>query len=124
MEQVYKLTTGFKVFFWILAILCLVLVVLFPGTILLVYLIFTAEVRITDKTLQRTWLGTKTVAWGDITELSWLPTKGALAAMMKPLQFVAKSADKTVKASIPVGVFERSGELIAELQKRSGKSIS
>ena len=67
MEQVYKLTTGFKVFFWILAILCLVLVVLFPGTILLVYLIFTAEVRITDKTLQRTWLGTKTVAWGDIT---------------------------------------------------------
>jgi hypothetical protein len=43
---------------------------------------------------------------------------------MKPLRFIANSSGKTIQGNIPVGVFERSEELIAELQKRSGKQIS
>jgi hypothetical protein len=78
----------------------------------------------TDKTLEVKWMGRKVAAWNEITELSWLPTRGALNAMMRPLRFVAKSAGKTVKGGIPVGAFERTEELIAELQKRSGKTIS
>lgn len=124
MEQIFKVRSGFKVFFWILAVLCFLLVILFPAGILLIYVAYKAEVRMTDKTLEARWIGRKAVPWSEITELSWLPTRGALNGMMRPLRFVATSAGKTVKGGIPVGAFERTDELIAELQKRSGKTIS
>jgi hypothetical protein len=118
------MSSGFKTFFWILAVLCILMVIMIPAGILLIYLIFNAEVRMTPHTLERKWMGKKTMQWNEITELKWLPTPGALQKAMRPLRVVAKNPTRIVKAGIPVGVFERSPEIIAEMQKRSGKTIA
>ena len=123
MEDVYKLGSGFKVFFWILAVLCILMVFTIPFAILIIVLIFRAEVKLTPYTLERVWMGKKVWNINEITELKWLPTPGFLQKMMRPLMVVSKNPTKTVKAGIPVGTFERTEELVAELEKRTGKKV-
>ncbi len=124
METVYKLSSGFKTFFWILAVLCFLLILLIPAGVLLLYIAYTAEVRLTPHLFERRWIGKKSAPWNEMVELTWLPTPGMLQRMMRPMRIVAKNPTQTVKIGLPVGAFERSEELIAELQKRSGKEIS
>ena len=124
METVYGLSKGFKIFFWILAVICCLMIILIPLGILLIYIIYTAEVRMTSHSLERKWLGRKVMAWNEITELKWMPAVGAMQRAMRPLRVVAKSPTQTVKAGIPVGTFERSAELVAELEKRAGRTIA
>jgi hypothetical protein len=124
MEKIYKISPGFKTFFWILAVLCFLLVIMIPAGILLLYIVYTAEVRMTHDMFERRWIGKKMVSWNEITELSWLPALGYLQRQMRPLRIVAKNPVGTVKIGLPVGAFERTDELLAELQKRSGQAIS
>ena len=124
MDTVYKLSSGFKIFFWILAVLCFLLVFLIPAGILVLYIGYTAEVRLNSHLFERKWVGKKSTPWNEIVELSWLPARGMLQKMMRPMRIVAKNPTQTIKFGLPVGAFERSEELIAELQKRSGKEIS
>lgn len=124
MDQVYKVSSGFKIFFWILAVLCCLMIILIPAGILMIYIIYKAEVRMTRDTFSRRWVGQKEVPWNEITELSWLPAMGAMQRAMRPLRIVAKSTTRTVKIGLPVGAFEKSEEIVAELQKRSGKSLT
>jgi len=124
MEKIYKVSSGFKVFFWILAVLCFLLVIMIPAGILLLYIVYKAEVRMTHDMFERRWIGKNSVPWNEITELAWLPTPGYLQKQMRPLRIVAKNPVKTVKIGLPVGVFERTDELLEELQKRSGQTIS
>ena len=115
---------GFKVFFWILAILCFLMVIMIPAGVLLIYLIYTAEVRMTPHTLERKWIGKKVWAWNEITELKWLPTPSFLQKAMRPMRVMSKNPTQTVKGGIPIGTFERTEELIGELEKRTGKKIT
>lgn len=124
MEKIYKVSPGFKIFLWIFCFLCFLLVILIPLGILLLYIAFKAEVRMTHDMFERRWVGKKAVPWNEITELSWLPAMGFLQRQMRPLRIVAKNPVSTVKFGLPVGAFERTEELLAELQKRSGKNIS
>jgi hypothetical protein len=122
-EKVFKVSKGFKIFFWVIAVLCILMVFMIPAGALLIYIISTGEVRMSQQSLSRKWIGTKTVPWNEITELKWLPALGALQRAMRQLRVVAKNPTKTVKFGIPVGCFERNEELIEELQKRWGKAI-
>lgn len=124
MEQVYKLSSGFKIIFWILAVLCFLMVITIPATVLIIYVVYKAEVRLSPDRFERRWMGLKSVPWNEITELKWLPAAGALQKAMSPMRIVAKNPTQTVKIGLPVGAFERSEEIIAELQKRSGKTLS
>lgn len=124
MENIYKLSSGFKTFFWILAVLCFLMVIMIPATVMLIYIIYTAEVRITHDTFERRWLGKRTVMLNEITELAWLPTPGYLQKMMRPMRIVAKNPTQTIKFGLPIGAFEKSDEIVAELQKRTGKTAS
>jgi len=122
-DKVFKVSKGFKIFFWVIAVLCILMVIMAPAGILLIYIIYKAEVRMTYHTLERRWLGYKAVPWNEITELKWLPAIGAMQRAMRPLRVVAKNPTKTTKFGIPTGTFERNEELLAELEKRSGKTI-
>jgi len=124
MEKTYRLSRGFTIFFWILGIFCCLIVITLPLGILIIYLIFTAEVHLTHDMLERRWLGRKAVPLNEITELKWLPHYGLLQGQMRPLQVVAKNPVKKTRFGIPVGCFERCDEMIVEMQKRSGHTIS
>ena len=124
MEKTYRMRSGFKIFLWIFSVFCFLLVVLIPLGGLLLYVIYTAEVHMTADMLERRWVGKKSVPWNEISELSWLPTRGFLQGFMRPLRIVASNPTSKVRFGIPVGAFERTDELIAELEKYSGKSIS
>ena len=123
-ERVYKVSSGFKIFFWILAVLCCLLIIMIPAGIAIIYIVYKAEVRMTHDMFSRRWLGQKSVPWNEITELKWLPALGALQRAMRPMRIVAKSTTGTVKLGLPVGAYEKSEEIIAELQRRSGKTLS
>jgi len=124
MDTTFKMRSGFKVFFWILAVFCTILIILIPAAVLIVWIAYTAEVKMNPDTLEVKWIGRKIAPWKDITELKWLPAHGGLKRAMRPLSFKAMSDGKKIAGGIPVGVFERTEELLAELQKRSGKTIS
>jgi hypothetical protein len=124
MDQVYKISSGFKVFFWILAVICFLMLILIPAGVLILFVVYRAEVRLSADRFERRWLGLKSAPWNEIVELTWLPAVGALQRAMRPLRIVAKNPVNTVKIGLPVGAFERSDELVAELQKRSGKTLS
>ena len=123
-EQVYKVSSGFKIGFWILAVFCFLLIIMIPAGVLILYIVYKAEVRLTHDMFERRWVGKKSAPWNEIVELKWLPAVGMLQRAMRPMRIVAKNPTRTVKIGLPVGAFERSEELIAELQKRSGKTIS
>lgn len=124
MDQVYKISSGFKVFFWILAVICFLMLILIPAGVLILFVVYKAEVRLSADRFERRWLGLKSAPWNEIVELTWLPAVGALQRAMRPLRIVAKNPVSTVKIGLPVGAFERSDELVAELEKRSGKTLS
>lgn len=124
MEKVYKINSGFRIFLWVFSIFCFLLVVLIPMGILLLYIAFRAEVRITHDMFERRWVGKKSVPWSEITEISWLPARGYLQGQMRPLRIVAENPTSKVKFGLPVGAFERAEEILGELQRRSGKVIS
>lgn len=124
MEKTYKISAGFKVFLWIFAVLCFLLIVLIPLGGLLLYIAYQAEIRMSHDSFERRWIGKKSVPWNEITELSWLPAMGYLQRQMRPLRIVAKNPTSTVKFGVPVGAFEKTEELVAELQKRAGKTIA
>ncbi|KAB2842825.1 hypothetical protein F9K50_01195 [bacterium] len=124
MEKIFKVSPGFRIFLWIFSIFCFLLVVLIPMGILLLYIALKAEVRMTHDTLERRWVGRKAVPWNEITELSWLPAMGYLQRYMRPLRIVAENPASKVKFGLPVGAFERTDELLVELQKRSGKTVA
>jgi hypothetical protein len=124
MEQIYKLSSGFKTVFWVLAVLCFLLVIMIPAGILVLFIVYKAEVRLTPDRFERRWVGQKSAPWNEIVELKWLPAVGMLQRAMRPMRIVAKNPTQTIKIGLPVGAFERSGELIAEIEKRSGKTLS
>lgn len=124
MEQVFKVSSGFRIVCWVLAVVSCVIFILLPFGILLIFIAYKAEVRMTQDTLEARWIGRRVARWNEITEMSWGRSTGIIRTAMRPLRFVASSAGKTIQGNIPVGVFERSDELVAELQKRAGRQIA
>ncbi len=122
-EITFKISHGFKIFFWILAVLCFLLVLMIPASILLIWVIYKAEVRMTYDELEVQWIGRKKAYWKEITELKWLPALNYVQRKMRPLAYKGQNPTRKFKGGIPVGAFERTDELLAELQKRSGQTI-
>lgn len=121
-ERIYRTRTGFKIGCWILAVICAVFVVLLPGTVLMLWLAYKAEVRMTDEKLYVRWIGTREIAWNDLSGFSWGPAAGAIGAMMRPLSYTQHS--KRSRGNIAVGTFQNTDEILAELTKRTGLQIA
>ncbi len=124
MDQTWHVGTGFKVFCWIMAVLCFALVVLAPGGFLLLWIAHGAYVKLTHDTLEVRWIGRRQVKLADITKLEWLRAAGVIGAMMQPLGYHLKDGSKWSTPRIPIGVFKGDKELLAELQKRTGLTVT
>jgi len=122
-ELTFKVRHGFKVFFWILAVLCFLLVLMIPAGILLIWILYKAEVRMTYDELEVQWIWRKKAYWKEITEFKWMPALNYVQRQMRPLLYKGQNPAQSFKGNIPVGVFERTDELLSELEKRSGKPV-
>lgn len=120
MERVYRTSTGFKVGCWILAVICAVFIVLVPGTILMLWLAYKAEVRMTNDKLYVRWMGTREIPWKDLSGFEWARAAGIIGAMMRPLSY---SLNGKSGGNIAIGAFEKNDEILAELATRSGQKI-
>lgn len=122
MDKTYRTSRGMKIGCWVLAVLCAVLIVLIPGTVMMLWIAHGAYVRVTDDKLYVRWFGTREIAWSDISSLRWGRAAGAVGAMLRPLSYELHSKPKSF-GNIAIGAFEGSEELLAELARRTGQSI-
>lgn len=111
-----------KIGCWILAVLCAVFIVTLPGTLLMLWIAYGAHVRMTGDRLFIRWIGTREIAWSDLSGFAWAGGAGAVRAVLRPLHYRLRSRPGS-KANIAVGAFERSDEMLAELTRRTGHAI-
>jgi hypothetical protein len=76
----------------------------------------------TDDKLYIRWIGTREIPWSDISGFTWAGGAGAVLAALRPLKYQLHSKPGS-NANIAVGAFERSDEMLAELTRRSGRTI-
>lgn len=115
-ERVYPLRTGFKVFCWIMAAICLLIP---PLAIALIWIVFKAEIRMTDAHLVVKWFGTRTIPWGEISNLQPARAQGVVGAMMMPHTYTLKSGKS---GNIAVGAHKETQEILAEIARRAGRA--
>ena len=121
MNKTYRTATSHKVMCWILAVLCMIIVFLFPFAFVMIYIAHAPFVRVEDQKMVLKWFGTREVAFSDIESIEKRRTKGFFAAMMAPHSYTLKSTKKT--GNIAVGAFEDSAEMLAEICKRAGLAV-
>lgn len=94
-DKVYRTRSGFKVTCWVLAVVCTVLVVLFPFGVLMLWIAYEASVR----------------------------AVGVVAGMLRPLSYQLRSKPSATPR-LALGAFEGSDEILAELTRRTGHQIA
>ena len=87
---VYRTKTGFKVFCWIMAVICGVLVVLIPFSIMLLWLAYGAFIEVRSDALVIKWFGTRTVPWENFERFESGRAAGLVGALMQPLSYYTK----------------------------------
>ena len=123
MDKTFSTSKGMKVACWVLAVLCAVFIVTLPGTILMLWIAYGAQVRMTGDKLSIRWIGTREIPWSDISGFTWAGGAGAVRAALRPLKCQLRSKPGSNAGSIAVGAFERSDEMLAELTRRTGHTI-
>ena len=122
MDKTFGTSKGMKAGCWILAILCAVFIFTLPGTMLMLWLAYGAQVRMTGDKLRIRWIGSREIAWSDISGFSWAGGAGAVRAALRPLEYRRRSKPGS-NPHIAVGAFERGDEILAELTRRTGHAI-
>ena len=122
MDRIFRTSKGMKVGCWVLAVLCAVFIVTLPGTMLMLWIAYRAQVRMTGDKLYIRWIGTREIPWSDISAFTWAGGAGAVRAALRPLKYQLHSKPGS-NASIAVSAFERSDEMLAEFTRRTGHAI-
>jgi hypothetical protein len=118
MQKVFPLKTSMKVFCWIMAVICLPLIVTIPGTVLMLMLGLRGKFVANDDSFSATWIMTTTVPWKEVTQVEWgRPAGGVVGALMgRPLHYFRNG--KRCKG-ILVNSYERTAEILALFKERS-----
>jgi hypothetical protein len=114
----YRTTTGFKVFCWIMAVICAVLIVLLPFSVMLVVLAYRSRITITDEVLVVRWFGTRRIPWGEIASVRWARAAGLVGGLMRPITGELKNGRSF--GNIAVGAHRGMAEILEEIRKRTG----
>lgn len=94
--KVYPLKTGMKVFCWIMAVICLPLVITIPGTVLMIMLAVRGKFVVHQDKCSFTWIRTRELAWSEISKIEWgWHAAGLMGLLMgKPLHYYDKEGKK------------------------------
>jgi len=122
MDKTFRTSNGMKVGCWVLAVLCAVFIVTLPGTMVMLWIAYGAQVRMTGDKLSIRWIGSREIPWSDISGFTWAGGAGVARAALRPLKYQLHSRPGST-ANIAVGAFERSDEMLAELTRRTGHAI-
>jgi hypothetical protein len=122
MDKTFMTSKAMKLGCWILAVLCAVFVFTLPGAVLMLWIAYGAQVRMTRDTLCIRWIGSREIPWSDICGFAWADGGGVVRAVLRPLRYQLRSTPGS-SANIAVGAFERGDELLAELSRRTGRPI-
>jgi hypothetical protein len=141
-DRVYRLTKGWRVTCVVLGVLCCALIVLIPFGILMFILAAKARIAIADEGMVIRWMGTRAIAWEDFQDFRQMPlsiaggvpgggllvgmavgaAKGVAAASIRgPVGYL--QAGRKTWGNIAVHWHERSGEIVALMEERTGKII-
>jgi hypothetical protein len=116
--QTFRLDPLFRGFcvFW--AAVCVAIVVPLPLGLVLLRIARHARVELYEDRLVARWVRTHETPWADVVEWRRIPTRGG-TALLAPL--LCKT--RTSAFAIPVGSFDRTETLVAELRRRTGLPI-
>ncbi|HSA23367.1 MAG TPA: hypothetical protein P5076_18050, partial [Myxococcota bacterium] len=120
-DKIYPVKTSMKVLFWILAIVCTVIIVGIPVAIMFYMMIFRSKIVLKSDRIVNIWVKTREVPYADISALAWGPRAGGIIGVMmgRPLM----SHDSTGKKrwwGFMAEAVENTPELLAELEVRTG----
>ncbi len=117
MEKTFGLTTWFKVFCWVMVVICTVLIFMFPAALLMLWIALKARAVVRDDHLELTWIRTRTIPWSSISALKWAPGAGALGKAMRPLSYQLEGGKW---GNIPFGTFADNEALMQVLREKTG----
>jgi hypothetical protein len=121
-EKVYPVKTSMKVLFWILAIVCTVIIVGIPVAIMFYMMIFRSKIVLKSDRIVNIWVKTREVQYSDISALAWGPRAGGIIGVMmgRPLMSHDRAGKKRWWGFMAEAV-ENTPELLAELEVRTGQ---
>jgi len=121
-EKIYPLKTSMKVLFWILAIVCTIIIVGIPFAIIFYMMIFRSRIVLKEDRIVQTWLKTREVAYAEVSALAWGPRAGGVVGVMmgRPLHWHDREGKKRFWGFM-VEAVENGQELLAELEARTGQ---
>src|SRR5262245_13034973 len=120
-DTTYRPATWFKIMCWVLAVICAIFIVLLPGTIAMIWLALKAQVVVREDRIEVTWFKTRSIPWSSIKAMQWARAAGVIGVAMRPLSYQVEG--QRGWGNIAVGAFEKNGEIIQALTKKTGLSL-